>query len=236
MFHRQRNDFQEGVKNSGLWHAVVMMCVAFNLPFGPWEGQGWFQTIKEMAEEAFQSLSPSNPLFIALYHRICLDMGIEPEGIAEHRKKVFNMIFSGRAYTMKGEKVSLRRWFSWLTAADAYLPLWHSVFLNLICIGQKSCVYKNFRDVPLWNNGTRPRDAPTKKKDKESSSEDEPAGDAAEASAAVAGAASSSALPPAEEDEKAPVKQQSGQKQFKELRAQSTHTHTHALCCSGCRG
>ena len=138
-----------------MWDVVVMMNVVFNLPLGPWEGQGWFCKMKEMASEMFKSLTPSNPLFTALYELICTDMDLtDADGSPEHRQMVFDMLFAGEAYQAKGEKAAMRRWLSWIQAADQFLPKWHSVLLNLICLGQTLRVYKYRKDVPLWNNGT----------------------------------------------------------------------------------
>ena len=88
---------------------------------GPWEGATWFSKLQQVSEEMIQSLSASNPLWNALYEQICygmLEQGIVPRGDAQHKQTMLGNMFSGEAWKVKGDKVSLRRWFSWVKAAD----------------------------------------------------------------------------------------------------------------------
>ena len=101
-----------------------------------------------------QCLSVCNPPWNSLYEQICKDRGIVPRGDAQHRLMILEKMFSGEAWKVKGDKVSLGRWFSWLKAADLYLPLWHQGFLVLVGYGQAMGVYKTSKDVPLWNPKT----------------------------------------------------------------------------------
>ena len=123
IFHRAWNDIKRALSQTGLWYVILLICVVFSLPFGPWEGQAWFRKIQEMAETAFTRLTSANPMFAGLYEYICHGIGVKPEGSAEHRQMVFNRVFASDAFKVQGEKVSLRRWFSWLAAAHVYLPL-----------------------------------------------------------------------------------------------------------------
>ena len=75
-------------------------------------------------------------------------MGKDADGSPEHREQIFQMVFVGEAFTVKGERVSLRRLFSWLSAADKYLPLWHSRLMALLATGQSFNVHKHFTEVP----------------------------------------------------------------------------------------
>lgn len=152
--HRIWNDIKNSINDAGLWHIILLTTVVFNMPFGPWDGGAWFVKMKEQSEEMMQSLSPSNPLFDALYELICIDLCIEADGSVEHKAMIFRMVFAGDAFKVKGSKVSLRRWFSWFAAAHLYLPLWHQRLMALIGIGQTTKVYKGFKDVPLWSSVT----------------------------------------------------------------------------------
>ena len=170
----------------------------------------------------FKSLTPSNPLFTAPYEFMCTDMDLtDADGSPEHRQMVFDMLFAGEAYQAKGEKVTMRRWFSWIQAADQFLPKWHSVLLNLICLGQTLRVYKYRKDVPLWNNGTRRKPKAQEGEGDSGSDGDQPEGDAGDAAAAVDNPASAAKE---HEEDHGPTKQQSDEKQLKSLRAQSKNT------------
>ena len=153
--HRAWNDIKMGV-GKRLWYVVLLMVVVFNLPFGPWEGGAWYEKLLVMSEELAKSLSIANPLFIARYELLCIDLGLEASGDAVHRQIVFDMIFSSGAFRTRGEKVSLRRWFGWLSSAHKFLPHWHSRLMGIVACGQVQGVYKSYRDVPLWAPAVKP--------------------------------------------------------------------------------
>ena len=94
----------------------------------------------------------ANPLFIALYELICLDLGLPVKGDVEDMERVRELILSGDAFSVKGDKVSLRRWFSWFVAAERYRRIWHRILMALVTLAQASGVYKVFSDAPLWSN------------------------------------------------------------------------------------
>ena len=183
-----------------------------------------------MAKELGMSLTASNPLFVALYELICADMGIEPEGSPQHREYMLKMVLSGAAYTVKGVKVSLRRWFGWFQAASLYLPLWHSRLMALITMGQSLKVYRTYKDVPLWRNvAAKPSfDIVDGDDDGVGDGDDGDAefhGDAAgdiDAAAAAAGAALDQHR--VADEEKGNVKEKPGKEQLKDLRKTTRNT------------
>ena len=72
------------------------------MPYGPWDGKGWYSKLRQMTETMQESMNSSNPMLIAVYPLICADMGIDPVGTSEHRNQIFEMVFSGLAFTTKG--------------------------------------------------------------------------------------------------------------------------------------
>ena len=204
------------------------------MPYGPWDGKAWFRKMQTMGAELCVSIGPSHPLFLALYEPICQDMGIEPIGTIEHRAMIWERVCSGDAFTTKGERVSLRRWFSWLSAADEYLKHWHSRLLLLTSIGQALDVYKHYTDVPLWKDRVRSQDGGAdagaagaagggedEEEDEKDEDEDARHGDAAGA----AGAADAVNDGGYEfKEDKGQVKEKEGRAQIKELRKQSKNT------------
>ena len=228
--HRDWNDVKLGISGADLWHIILLMAVVFNMPFGAWDSGSWFSKIKRMAKELGMSLTASNPLFVALYELICADMGIEPEGTPQHREYILKMVLSGPAYTVKGVKVSLRRWFGWFQAASLYLPLWHSRLMALITMGQSLKVYRTYKDVPLWRNvAAKPSfDIVDGDDDGVGDGDDGDAefhGDAAgdiDAAAAAAGAALDQHR--VADEEKGNVKEKPGKEQLKDLRKTTRNT------------
>ena len=119
-------------------------------------GGAWYEKLLDMSEEMAKSLSTANPLLMALYGLLCSDLGVETHGDAAHRQIIFDRIFSSAAFRTRGEKVSLRRWFGWLSSAHSFLPHWHSKLMGLVALGQVQGVYKCRADVPLWAPAVKP--------------------------------------------------------------------------------
>ena len=66
VFHREWNDVSLAVKHTGLWWVVLLSSLAFNLPFGPWDGSGWWEQLKEGARDLLANAPHGGPLFDAL--------------------------------------------------------------------------------------------------------------------------------------------------------------------------
>ena len=150
IYHREWNDIKLALSKANLWHVVIMMTVVYNMPHGPWDSGAWFNKIRKIAITMVESMTSANPLFTPFYELVCADMGVTPRGDAEHKAMVWQTLFGGSIFRLRGEKVSLRRWFGWLAASDLYLPKWHSILLSIVCLGQVMNVYKDWTDVPLW--------------------------------------------------------------------------------------
>ena len=120
---------------AGLWSIVLLTTVAFNLFHGPWETASWLAKIHEIAEEMMRSLPASSPPFQALYDMMRSGMGVPEGGDPDQRRHVWDMVFSSEAYKNKGSKVSLRRWYAWIAAADEYVMVWHARLLAIIVMG-----------------------------------------------------------------------------------------------------
>ena len=81
-----------------------------------------------------------------------------------------DMVYQGETFQNRGNKVSLRRWFSWIAAAHRCGKSWHAILLVMVCMGQLTGVYKSWRDVPIWSN------IPTKVNDADDDDDDIPDG------------------------------------------------------------
>eukprot|EP00974_Lingulodinium_polyedra_P108104 10464124-Lingulodinium_polyedra.AAC.1 len=61
IYHREWNDVQGAIRASGLWYAILLTSVTFNLCFGPWEGAAWMEKVAGMAKEYCAKESCSGP-------------------------------------------------------------------------------------------------------------------------------------------------------------------------------
>ena len=74
VFHREWNDSMNAIKQAGLWWIILLRSVTFNLCYGPWEGSAWFEKVVVGALELFEQEQVTNPLYSALYGKICGDL------------------------------------------------------------------------------------------------------------------------------------------------------------------
>jgi hypothetical protein len=128
-FHREWRDCQDAIKRAGLWHCVLLSTVLYNLSHGPWDGSAWFQKLREGAAEYWAKAEAGDPLVEVLYEPLCADLQEEAAGTPEHKLQVLSQAVSSSLVRKKGEKVALRRWFSWVGASQAHDRLWHSRLL-----------------------------------------------------------------------------------------------------------
>ena len=129
---------------------VLLTSLTFNLCFGPWEGSAWFEKVKGSAADLLAKEGAHGPLFSALYGPICHDLGIEGEGTWAHKQAVLEQLRTGEAFSLKGPRVTLRRWFSWFSAQGFHDRVWHQRLLAILNIALSLGVYSNYSQVPYW--------------------------------------------------------------------------------------
>ena len=95
-------------------------CVG-NLCYGPWEGTAWFQKIRLSADDFFCKASPTNEIFLALYPAICRDFGEAVLDTPAHKRLIFARCKGHRSLSIKGPRITLRRWFHWAGSMDHHL-------------------------------------------------------------------------------------------------------------------
>ena len=70
-----------------------------------------------------------------LYEAICQDLGVEAFGDAEHKAEILEFATAVQLQAGKGEIVTLRRWFWWMSAAWDHDQVWHARLLVITAIG-----------------------------------------------------------------------------------------------------
>ena len=97
-----------------------------------------------------EAMDSANPRFVCVYGLIGADLGVQATGDADHKAQIWQTIFSNNAFTVKGPKVSLRRWLGWLESSELHLPIWHSRLFAIVMLGQTLGVYCDWTDVALF--------------------------------------------------------------------------------------
>ena len=150
IFHREWNDIRLALGDTNLWWCILLTTMVFNIPYGPWEGGHWWGKMVGAMAAYVARAGYTSPLFSALYELICKDQNITPSGTTQHRQMIFDSLMTGEAFTQKGPRVALKRWFSWIDSFKFADKCWHSRLLGLIMWGMCAGVYKDFTEVPLW--------------------------------------------------------------------------------------
>ena len=156
VFHREWNDARLALSGSQLWWVVLITTIVVNLPFGPWEGGTWWERMVSQAADMSVRSSSDSPLFTILYELIARDLGETATGTSQHMKTIFSEMVYGNIFQKKGEKVALRRWFSWVAGIDSLDCRWNNWLCTLINIGLSKGYYKTYQDVPMWKGNLRP--------------------------------------------------------------------------------
>ena len=114
--HRGVNDWKLAVKSASgnLWNMITSTVLVFNLAHGPWGSGRWFEVAQESAALLHQREDVNCPLWRFLLRKT-------PGGAREIEQ----------AWQNKGDKVSLTRWYSWVSAANSQLGHW---WARLCCL------------------------------------------------------------------------------------------------------
>ena len=144
--------------------ALLLSTVLYNLSHGPWDGSAWFRKLREGASEYWSKAEAGDPLPEVLYESLCLDFQEEAVGTPERKLQVLNRAVDSNVVRKKGEKVALRRWFSWIGASRAHDKLWHARLLFISAIGFSLGFWRSKEEYP-WFAGPSGGKPATEKKE-----------------------------------------------------------------------
>lgn len=137
--HRSWNDLKHSIKQSSLWECVVASGVAMNVGFGPFEGQAWWHQIVDAGVEYSQVAGPHDPLYEHLLPKIAADRGESDMLLApEYAEETFQVVVDSRLTQLKGPKLALCCWMSWLDCFKFWRPMRHLRLLLLLYIGLRT--------------------------------------------------------------------------------------------------
>ena len=155
IYHREWNDCNNALMDSGLWWICLITRIPFNQAYGPWNGSKWWQNTKAGAKELCLKESTASPLFQELYPGLCKDLGGSPVGTEAHMSKVLEGVASSEVVGKKGERVALRRWFSWMKSAAFHLKAWHTSILIHTFVCMHLGLFRSAADLPLFAGRSR---------------------------------------------------------------------------------
>ena len=125
-FHQEWNDIRLALGEQKLWWVVLLTTMVYNSPYGPWKSTKWCGVVTGSAVSYTAFAKWTSPLSNVLYELICEDQGIAPSGRAEQKQDsfyIFSQLSTKEYFSKKGEKVALRRRFSWCDWAK-HFDLW----------------------------------------------------------------------------------------------------------------
>jgi hypothetical protein len=131
-YHRVSNDILGGIRGAGCNQALLLSVVVFNLAYGPWLGQAWFQRYKTEAANFFRLGDAFDPVFLWICWRIGMEGG-RPEAFGMEAAEEWAKLVGADFLLRKGPKVLLTRWGSWFRAMLFWMSQW-SMRTLILCI------------------------------------------------------------------------------------------------------
>jgi hypothetical protein len=112
----------------------------FNISYGPWQNAAFFRDLQNSAADIGQLLDADDPLLLRLWPDVVLDqMGGQDSSVMdassrEMREHFLKEFVHDKSFSVKGPKVSVSSWFSWMKAQTFWDKHWHTKALAIIHI------------------------------------------------------------------------------------------------------
>lgn len=158
-FHICWNYTKAALHACGLFWVVLLARIVFNMPYGPWDGQAWWNTLVDTAEDLVMQLLWDGRIWQECYPRNCKDYGITPTWAREHMAKRLQFVWK-EGLKRKEERMAMSRWFGFVKCASVHLKLWHSRLLVILFMGMSLGLYSSESEFPLWAGPTASKIAP----------------------------------------------------------------------------
>jgi hypothetical protein len=139
-FHRAWNDMGLALRKAGAWPSYLNSLFVFNISYGPWQNAAFFRDLQNSAADIGQLLDADDPLLLRLWPDVVLDqMGGQDSSVMdassrEMREHFLKEFVHDKSFSVKGPKVSVSRWFSWMKAQTFWDKHWHTKALAIIHI------------------------------------------------------------------------------------------------------
>ena len=130
-------DCLNSAKACNMYSTILIAGIVFNLAYGPWNGEAWFQSVIESSLD-FHEVSKGmlDPLFIAFLPLALTDMCSAEIGFDEDlRRGIWESLKECRCLRIKGPRQCQSRWFSWHKCMSFWTHWWHRRGLFLVFLG-----------------------------------------------------------------------------------------------------
>ena len=112
--HRAWNDLQAALQSAGLWTIVLLWGIVFSMNFGPYDTGDWWRKSQEAAREYSSSAQQDCPLLQHLLPRIAEEADCSHRLMeADYAREVASNLWDSKAFSQKGPRLAMSRWFSW---------------------------------------------------------------------------------------------------------------------------
>ena len=132
--HRCWNDMQLALQDAGAYHICMFTCILLNLDGGPWEGQRWWQELRQGAAEYAQVSSETCKVFSSMIMHLRQDKSLDPAAREEDftEKSLFHGLKDSVEH--KFQKVYVTRWFQYAVACRLFLQMWTCRFIIVLYV------------------------------------------------------------------------------------------------------
>ena len=136
-WHNVWNDCLNACKAAGLHSTILMVTLALNMPWGPWQGEKWFHQVIEGVLDWARISGKDDHIFNAYIQHVLrdLDMPYNTHVTEDLKKQLWEKLRTAEFLRKKGTKVALCRWFNWMNSVEDCSELWSLKTLCLIYVG-----------------------------------------------------------------------------------------------------
>ena len=132
--HRCHNDALNAVKEAGMHTSLLLTIIIFNLSYGPFKGQSFWEQQCDGAKELVGRCSQDDPLVLHYLPFILQEKGLVDDG-SYTVESIKEDLATATWLSVKGPRVAMSRWFTWRKAMRFWSAEWHLRLLLLTFFG-----------------------------------------------------------------------------------------------------
>ena len=130
-FHMIHNVGLNGLKEAGMYGAVVLSSNAMDAAWGPWSTEKWFRVVQHSVKECIMHMQDDDPLVQGVLPRVCKDKNWDVHDIPNPQEAVLESLRGASFLRRKGDRAQVSRWFVWHKRMAAWMgesdPAWQAV-------------------------------------------------------------------------------------------------------------
>lgn len=149
--HSDWNIFNAAISDANLEHVVLERVLVQNTPSGPYKGAAFHQEVKSQGTKYLECADHNDPLFVALFDRICRAASDDPPdyGSERHRRVTFESLKQSVILKRKGHNIRRGRWYHVFDACDDMDVAMPHLLLFILYIGIKEGYWSSVEESPV---------------------------------------------------------------------------------------